>query len=217
MKILKPCIAILISSLFYACYDSNEDNLTVEDLDIVVTSYDEAFDFAKAKTFVLPDSIIKITDKDKKITGELNVSDEKIIKRVRENMQALGYVEEPDPENNPVDLVIAIQALEVENYIVTDPYFFWDYWGWYPWYPGYGYGPGYGWYYPYPMVVGSYQSGTLLVNIFDPEKVDESNKLIEMAWLGAVNGVLEGSASNIESRTLKGIDQAFEQSPYLTK
>ena len=215
MKIIKLFISTLIMVLVFSCYDSNEDDLTVQDLDIVATTYDQEFNFDLAQTFVLPDSIIRITGSGNPVTSNPAVPDEIIIERVRQNMLDLGYTEEPDPENNPVDLAVVIQTLQVDTYVVTDPYFFWDYWGWYPWNPGYGYGPGYGWYYPYPVVVGSYSTGTLLINMFDPEQADAGEELIPIAWLGALNGLLQGSDSNLQSRVIRGIDQAFEQSPYL--
>ena len=215
MKTFKSAFLLLVIPGLFSCYNSSED-IFLEDLDIVVTSYDDNYDFGPAQTFVLPDSVVRITgDDDDSDDDDEGQFDELILDRVRQNLLDLGYTEEPDPENNPSDLVIVVQTLVIDNYVITDPYFFWRYWGWYPWFPDYGYGPGYGWYYPFPIVVGRYTSGTIFINMFDPQQTGTRDEEIPNVWLGALNGVLEGSTSGMQARITRGIDQAFDQSPYL--
>ena len=215
MKTYGPAFSVWVLLGFFSCYNSSED-VFLEDLDIVVTSYDEAYDFGPAQTFVLPDSVVRITGEgDDSPDDDEGQFDELILERVRQNLLDLGYIEEPDPENNASDLVVVVQTLVLDNYVITDPYFFWDYWGWYPWFPGYGYGPGYGWYYPYPVVVGTYTTGTIFINMFDPLQTGTRDQEIPNVWLGALNGVLQGSTSGLQVRITRGIDQAFDQSPYL--
>ena len=215
MKNFKSAFLLLVVPGLLSCYNSSED-IFLEDLDIVVTSYDESYDFGQARTFILPDSVVRITGEgDDPSDDDGGQFDELILDRIRQNLLDLGYTEESDPENNASDLVVVVQTLVVDNYVITDPYFFWDYWGWYPWFPGYGYGPGYGWYYPYPVVVGAYTTGTIFINMFDPLQVGTQDQQIPNVWLGALNGVLEGSTSGLQARIARGIDQAFDQSPYL--
>ena len=215
MKNCKSAFLLLVVPGLLSCYNSSED-IFLEDLDIVVTSYDESYDFGQARTFILPDSVVRITGEgDDPSDDDGGQFDELILDRIRQNLLDLGYTEESDPENNASDLVVVAQTLVVDNYVITDPYFFWDYWGWYPWFPGYGYGPGYGWYYPYPVVVGAYTTGTIFINMFDPLQVGTQDQQIPNIWLGALNGVLEGSTSGLQARIARGIDQAFDQSPYL--
>jgi hypothetical protein len=53
--------------------------------------------------------------------------------------------------------------------------------------------------------------------MFDPNNLDTGEQLLPAVWAGALNGLLSGSsASDIESRIVRGIDQAFTQSPYLS-
>jgi hypothetical protein len=54
--------------------------------------------------------------------------------------------------------------------------------------------------------------GTLVVDIIDVARSDDES--VHSAWLGGLNGVLSGS-SNTQSRLANGIQQAFDQSPYL--
>ena len=47
------------------------------------------------------------------------------------------------------------------------------------------------------------------------EDIDIANRRVNLQWGGAINGLLEGSSSNISTRITQNIDQAFKQSPYL--
>ena len=214
MKIFKLFALTSVFGLLTSCYNDSED-LNVEDLDIVVTAFDDTYNFNTIQTFVLPDSVVRITGDGTGNDDDEGEFDELILDRVRQNLLDLGYAEEPDPENNASDVVVVVQTLVVDNYVISDPYFFWDYWGWYPWFPGYGYGPGYGWYYPYPIIIDAYTTGTLFINMFDPQQPGTEEEQIPNVWVGVINGLLEGSQSGLQTRIREGIDQAFDQSPYL--
>jgi hypothetical protein len=91
---------------------------------------------------------------------------------------------------------------------------------WYP-YPGYGWGwgyPGYGWGYPgyYPPVpyYSSYTTGTLRMEMFNPNdiRVVKGDTINPVYWTAGINGIL---SSNTTTRITSTIDQAFKQSPYL--
>ena len=112
-------------------------------------------------------------------------------------------------------MLLIVSAVEVENVSVG--------W-WYPYYPGWGWDwywywdPGWGWYYPpyyYPSYpyYSTYKTGTLLLEMMNPKDYDviDGDTVMRVYWHGALNGVLEGS--DIKQRTIKGIDQIFEQSP----
>ena len=89
----------------------------------------------------------------------------------------------------------------------------------YPGYPGWGwwYPPcfGCGGYWPPTFVSYSWNTGTVVMTLFDGETVGDGNEDVEAAWIGGLNGVLSSSA-NGASRITTGIDQAFTQSPYLS-
>lgn len=201
----------LMMGLITACYPGGAE--FVDELDIVSTNYDEDFNFAAEMTYSLPDCVIEIDDSDfGDPGGELPdcISDQfsdEILSKIRENMTAYGFTEVDESEDP--DLVFLVSAMET-----TTLYYFYDpsWWWWY--YPGWG--PGWGWGYPYPPAyVSGYTSGTIFMQMSDPDGI-EGDK-VPVHWNGIINGLLQGSNSNILSRIDRNVDQAFEQSPYLQK
>ena len=95
-------------------------------------------------------------------------------------------------------------------------WYYWDWWytGWYPywgWYYPYSY---WGWYYPYPIYGGSYTSGSLFVQLTYPDGITAADN-IPVVWSCVFNGLLEGSTDSVNQRITTGVNQAFQQSPYL--
>lgn len=182
-----------------ACYNTPGDTY-VSDLDIVVTNYDEDYSFAGPQTFFLPDSVYQLGLEigDEPLDG---VFDELIISKTRQNLLDLGYVEETDPVNNPVDVIVVLESVVVDFYSI------------YGGYPPY-WGPGWGWGY-YPIVVQSYSKGTVIINMVDPDAVDHGEQTVPRVWIGILNGLATGSATSVSERIREGIDKAFDQSPYL--
>ena len=193
---------ILGMGLLWGCYPNGADY--VDELDIVYSVYDEAYDFASQGTYSLPDQIVKITGKE----GEPPeyVKDEyaiPMLQQIEDNMDALGWTKVDVADDPDVQLLPA--AWTSTTIFVSGGYG--GYWCWYyPYYCGGG-----GWYYPYPVYT-SYTTGTLLMNMVDPnlESTDGNKQLV---WTSAINGLLEGSFNL--ARITKAIDQSFTQSPYL--
>lgn len=203
---------LLITMLVVGCYAPNED-VFVEDLDLVVVDFDEDFDFNAPQTFFLPDSISRVQDGDDEDedTGQY---DDEILDEIRANMLAKGFTEVDEANVVDADVVLLVNAVRTNTYIIGDPCF-WGCWGWYPWPPGWGWAPGWGWPYP-PTVVGAYTKGTLFINMIDPNDPSQDQEL-DQVWLGAINGLLQGSDENILRRVNSLIDRAFELSPYLNR
>jgi hypothetical protein len=167
-----------------------------EETDIVFTSYEPDYDFMQQQSYSMPDSVVKITgdgDDDPEFIDE--PYNTMIINRIKANMETLGWDLVEDPED--ADLV-----LFPASWTNTSIYYWYDYWCWYyPWYCGWG------WYYPGYAV--SYTTGTLVMTLVENDDAIEPYRV----WTAAINGLLSGS--NDMNRVNKGIDQAFEQSPYL--
>ena len=68
-------------------------------------------------------------------------------------------------------------------------------------------------YYPWP-VVGSFTTGSVFVEFIDGDDINPDEDQITARWAGVVTGVLSGSNVTAE-RITRGIDQCFNQSPYL--
>ncbi|UCD23780.1 MAG: DUF4136 domain-containing protein [Gemmatimonadota bacterium] len=205
-----------------ACYPGSIEN--IQELDVVVTVQDTSVDYSQFLLYAMPDTIVQIND-----TAEGSVElgrdhDALILSTIAQRMAQLGYVRVTIPEPPQVlppdstpDLVVLVTSVGVENsYYAWYPG--WGYWGWWPGW-GYwpGYGPGYGWGYPGYWVQGSYQAGTLFMDMLDPNAPAQPVEPpeIPVVWTGALNGVLGGSSAGTATRLTDGINRAFDQSPYL--
>ena len=205
---------LLISAIpvfLLSCYPGGPSDQ--EDLDIVGTSHDKEFDFTVVSTFSLPDTVIHmVANNEQDSLGR--EFDDLIINRVRDQMISLGYIERPVDTLNPADVVMLISAMSTTN---SGLYF-----GWWPGWSGYPgapvSGPGWGMGFPggFPVYV-NYATGTLFITMIDPENSDIEEKTIAVSWLAALNSLLTGTSQEKEQRITDNIDQAFQQSPYLTK
>jgi hypothetical protein len=239
MKLSIIPLIIVTAGVVSSCYPV--DDLLVEDLDVAATLYDKAYyspetganKFNELMTFEVVDTIVHIIAPG----DEDNISrtyDDFVLEQVRLNMLKLGFVEEPDPELNPADVAVTVSALSSEHEV----YYWYPYWGWYWGYGGYypyadadadsyaevpsknkDTGSTYYYYYPwYPYsTYYTYQSGSILMEMVDVARIDPEVEEIPVIWAGIVNGVVESSETPMKERISKGIDQCFDQSPYLLK
>jgi hypothetical protein len=202
-------LAAGVIMMLAGCYPGEVES--VQELDLVVTLFNQDANFSAYKTYAMPDSIIHICDvpaEEQNCPSELTRRyDAQILSQIETNLRNTGFTEAADPQQADVLVVVAANASDIVGYA---------YYGWY-WNYWYGY-PGGGWYYPgyYPgyAVPYEYTTGTLLINMFDPAKADTTNKRLGGVWLAAVNGLL-GEGGNAQTRINTSIDQAFAQSPYL--
>ena len=95
----------------------------------------------------------------------------------------------------------------------NNPYWWWYYP--YYWTPGY-WGDWLGWHYPYGVYYG-YTAGSLLTEMLDLEADQQSGKKLPVIWDSFAGGLLTGDSSLNLQRTLDAVEQAFVQSPYLSK
>jgi hypothetical protein len=197
-----------------ACYPGDGPS-NVQDLDVVLTIHDEDVDFGGFATYAMPDSVVHIVGDEGSGTIELPRDyDDLILELAADNMASAGYLREMNPENTGADLILLVGAVGTEK---THYWYgggcYWSCWGWWPgwgYYPPYG--PGYGW--GYPPYVGSttFEKGTIILTLIDPEG-DAGEDRVPVVWSGALTGVLSGSGGN--GRITYGINQMFTQSPYL--
>lgn len=184
--------------LLWGCYPQGPEY--VEDMDVVLTYHNPDYNFSSNGTYAMPDRIVKITGN--KTEGEEpefipDATANLILARIEQNMSDLGYTR-IDIDADP-DLLLAPASWET-----TTIYYYYDYWYW--WYGGYY--PGWG----YPMYYSSYSTGTLMMNLFDPDEVASNGNTI-LQWAGAGSGLLEGVFN--ATRVYSAIDKAFDLSPYL--
>ena len=199
-----------------SCYPGGAEYTT--DTDLIVTNYDEEYDFNSVHTYFLSDSIQHIVEEGKEPGTSF---DNYILNEMQRNLNALGWERRSDTLESEPDVAIVLTIAEITNYNVYS----------YPWYGGWGWGyywkstnywgyPGYGWGYPWyggGTYVTSYTTGTIHWRLFDPKKSDEDNEIVYVEWEGALNGLLGTTSSTTKDRITNGLNQAFKQSPYLNE
>lgn len=182
-----------------ACYP---DEITdISELDTVTTLQDTLTNFGTARTYVIADTVIHVPIEDDDIS---HADDDLLIARVRANMNEAGYVEIPDSPTALPDFYVNV-AITTQQWVVID----WIGGCYYPWYGCWG------WYYPTYPYVYTYETGTVLAIILDRRRANEAERRMPVAWVGAVNGVIDVGGE--VDRALQGIDQAFAQSPYVSR
>jgi hypothetical protein len=200
-------LLIGLAALMASCYPGGPE--FVEDYDVVYTfnlNQDVSGDPSKTVYF-LPDTIVDLSDPESSPPPKGNEA--QILNEIRIKMAEQGYVEETDTSKVfETDFIVLCSVTRSNNYYYT----WWG--GWSGW-------PGWGWggccYYPPVTTVSNYRTGSLLLQFVDTENVEEDEEVIPIVWQGTLDGLFEGSSSNITNRAKKGIDQMFEQSPYLKR
>ncbi len=213
MKKVVP-VFLLVMALS-ACQHEPDLNDLSSDL-LVYTNYDKDSKFDSYATFAIPDSILLLDDKSKPTYFPANdPRTVAIVGAFVSEMKARGYVQVED--TRIADLGVQVSYVKDTNTIVsyatTNPYWWYGYGYYWPgsyWNPYYyGWGP----YYGYPITY-TYTIGSLIAEIVALKDANPSTKKIPVIWTAYMAGILSSNQINI-NRTLTGIYQAFEQSPYI--
>ena len=220
-------LAAMSLLLLTSCYPEKYED--IEDLDIVQTQYDDEFDFNSKSYFLLADTVPIISeDSGYEKSPEEILMDNAIVGEVADQMTQAGYTQlsQADTADNEKmdDALVLLVSRATESY--TEYYYDYYNYGYNYWDGFYGldyYYPGYYWrnYYPWGYPVSfSYSVGTVIIEMLDPSAPYELNDGEEevsfpVRWMAVLNGLAELSYENTEDRILDGINQAFEQSPYL--
>lgn len=194
------CLGALL--LLSSCQVDGPDYAS--DLDVVYTNYVDSYDFASKSTYARPDKIVvdvKISQGDTTIVYMEDKYATPIFETIDKNMTSLGWTK-VDISNDPN--VLLTPAL------MTSTTVFYSYW--YDWWYGGYYPPYWGWYYPPYVSVSSYTTGNLIMTISDPN-IDSPTNSSPAIWVGSCAGLVTWNYD--VSRVIKGINQAFTQSPYL--
>jgi hypothetical protein len=200
----KLLIALLLTVMLGACYPDGPDYY--EDTDVVLTTFDDTYDFTSKSTYARPDQIvvdIDIEDGDTTYEYMKPQFATPIFQAIDANMTSRGFTK-VDLDQDP-DLLLMPAGLSSTT-------FFYSYW--YDWWYGCYYGCGWGWYYPPYYTVSSYTTGSMIMTITDPNLANDSPiNRSPAVWISVANGLASGYYDI--TRVTESIDQSFEQSPYL--
>jgi hypothetical protein len=201
-------LAALASLNLTSC--TPDSGVSAQESDVVVTRFDTEINFGAIKTYAMPDSVYHIVEEGDTSTLSRQF-DDLALDLIRSNMEDRGYELVAGDDPAQFDVVLVVRATDTQYWQVYSyypGYPGWGWWGgWYPWYPPY-YGGGY-----------AFTTGTMFVDMFDPDKVEEDpdtgEPVVEVMWSGTINGVLDDSKSSKQQRLVDSINQMFYQSPYL--
>ena len=179
---------------------------------LVFTAPVEDVNFADYQTFDIVDSVLVIGQTKNPYYSQSNNA-QALILQFRTDMEKLGYIY--TPSNSEAQLGIQLTFVErTERYVqyYDDPYWWLDYPGYWP--AGY-WGDWNGWYYPRPVTY-SYTTNALIGEMVDLTAGKENGKLM-IIWSAYIVGPASYSISYDVKRMKDSIDQAFRQSPYMTR
>jgi len=210
-------LCALFGALSVGCYPGEIQ--TAAQTDLVATFHKKDADFKANKTFAMPDSIVDISVAAGHDTSFNHAHDAEILAKVAGELVALGYtrVDLTNPPTVKPDAVVLVSAVTVDNYDIWYSYPWWPYWGW--WYGWDGYWPysaSSSWYYPWsPVTVTGYTTGSVFIQLVDPDVPPPDSGQAASIWAAALNGLVTGTDQQILARINNNIHQAFLQSPYL--
>jgi hypothetical protein len=198
-----PLAAMPLCFFFISCYP--DFNLSAAEYDVVVSLYDPSNIFSAYRTYAMPDSILRLDS-----TNSVTAYDVQIINAIKNNMTSLGYqrIINPDSLANRPDVIIIPRVGTWTN--TTVPWSNWDFY--FPYYPDWA------WSYPwYPTTEQAmFTRGSLVIDMIDMNKLDTTNQQFVSVWFGVLNALLDNStAVDLQLRITNGINQVFNQSPYL--
>lgn len=229
-------IISILAFVTVSCFKPN-DSVYLDELDVTLTYYDKDYNFQKNVTFSVRDSVGLIsnylTDQQEEDFYKPGGTSDNIREYIKQQFldQGYMYVGENDDPDFYVNLVVAF----IDNTtIVSYPPGWW--WGYYPYYSYYYY-YWYPWYsYPWYYEVYQYKTGSLIMEQVDAvsletyrqwaegktqeeiENADPSEvPAVEISWQALINGVAGSSADYNLDRAERGVQEAFDQSPYLKK
>jgi len=189
-----------------SCYPGQPEDL--QQLDTALTLYDDTVDFSTFSTYAMPTTVDHFCP-DSTGAGCIDVPDtydQDMLNLVAQNMSDLGYtrIDTPNPPATEPDVIVTVGVTASNNWVIYGGY---PWYPWYPWYPGWG-----PWYPPY-WSAANYQTGTIIIMMADVSS--GSNEQFPVVWEATLNGLLGTSSTNTLNRITTGINQAFDQSPYL--
>lgn len=179
---------------------------------VVATNYDPESSFDNYTTFSIPTDtlgFISNTSNDTLLTPGNSDYPRPVISAIITSMTERGYSRVPKNQSPDLGIrAIVVNDLNVFQQVVY-PNSYYGPGGYYSGYYGYS-----SWYY-YPYVnTYAYKNAMLIIELIDLKNKTPDNK-VKVVW-AAYLGDLYGTIDLIE-QTETGIDQAFIQSPYLTR
>lgn len=201
---------IVFATLFIVGCRPEPEALELVDQLVVSTNYDNTANFAAYATYAIPtDTIgfISETSNDTIIVASRSSFPKPVLQAVNAQMQARGFTRVAKNANPDLGInVLVVNDFNVFQDIVYPNNYYGGYYGGY-----YGYNSWYS--YPYVQTY-AYNTGVLIIEIVDLKNLTPENK-VRVLWSAYMGDVY--STIDLERQAVDAIEQAFTQSPYLTR
>jgi hypothetical protein len=240
MRKMKPLLLLIGGALIMmtSCYKS--ETVYYDELDVTQTNYEVDFNFSSYSSFAMPDSTILktnfMTDEEIEDFFAPGGAAEKTKELLKTSFGSRGYTYTDSYDNADFVAVPTVLMMKYSGTVYYPPGWWWGYPG-YGWgYPGWGWGwPGYGWGYPGYGYSYQYKLGTIVLEMVDGASFREflewqasnpgqgqqsgANEVPDLLirWMASIDGYITSDQEYNQERAKRGMDEAFEQSPYLKK
>lgn len=206
---MKKLIPMLFAALaFFTACEKDPDTDKLDNQYLVFTDHDSNISFDTLYTYYVPDSILYINSGEKKEYWRSPIAEE-IRQAFIQNMN-----ERFTRVDDPLLADVGLQLSYVASTYTFGGYGNYPWWYDYPYYWSPGYWGGYwgGFYYPY-LVTYSYSTGSIIAEMLDLDNT--TTKKLPILWNAYISGLLNASGNINVNKAKAGIEQAFQQSPYL--
>ncbi len=183
-------LPLLLLVILPSCY--TDYGLDTSNYDVVVTLYDNQYNFQTVVKYYYADTLVIGNDIDASYKTAIN-------NNLRANLNNLGW--QSAATIAEADIVISAGVTSTTTLVSSGGGCYWDYWGYYWCYPTYGYDY-------------SYTTGSLFI-LMNDRRTAVNNANNNPEWVGAINGLAD--QGNVVQRIGTTINKAFSQSPYLKK
>lgn len=209
---MRKLFFLLLASLSLVACEKDADMGKLDRDYLVYTNYDSKADFHLFTTYYLPDSVLIIGNHPKAEYWK-DAQAREILAAYEANMNQRGFVRVD--KRKDADLGLQVSYVKNSYYFTAaynQPTWWWDY-------PGYWDAPYWGnWggcYYPY-VVNYSYSTGSFITELLNLNVPEGKREKLPVVWSGYMTGVLSDSSVFNAQLAVRGVNQAFCQSPYLT-
>ena len=202
-------IASLLTAALLATSCESSDLVATGTSGAVITIVDDGAALNSARTFALPDTIVRLSASG---GGMGHEASQAIVNRVRAHLIRFGWADVTTVHGAQPDVIVLIAAVERIQSSVA----------YVDWYGAWGYLPYWGpsvnsasvWGVPSGAIPFDYEVGTILITMLDLREQRGATDAIPLLWAAGLDGVVT-TPTNTLSRAMLGVDQAFAQSPYL--
>jgi len=189
------CLATLAS----ACNLYPGSDARTEDLDVVLTQYNDTTNFGAMSTYMLRDEVIPIVEDGSTPTFTITPQlEQTVLDAIEANLAAYGWTKVDSVDNPDMIFASGITVTKHTNIYENFPAYGWGYY-----------------YHYYNYQVSTYPVGNIVIVGLNENRRDPFTKVAPLVWQSLIQGPLVDNVDDPLGRVERDIEQAFLQSTYL--